>query len=131
MIFAAIEGIKFAENNLYPIARPLIGSALMAMSYIASIKSSERCARPRPPIFDLARKCSPRGDLRGLRFCATTMVATLRFDGPRGMQTESGTTLSGRPFFLVSSASGGLALGAPCRHCLFRNQDSASQPHLA
>src|SRR6267142_818648 len=54
---------------------------------------------------------------------------TSGFDGT-SVRNESGTTLSGRPFFLVSSASG-LALGTPCRHCLFRNQDSTSQPHLA
>src|SRR5882672_6420579 len=46
------------------------------------------------------------------------------------MQTELGTTLSGRPFFLVSSASG-LTLGTPCRHCLRRDQDSTTQPYLA
>src|SRR5262249_32430987 len=46
--FVAIEGIRPAVKSLYPMPRPVIGCAALAASYIASIRSRDRCAMPRP-----------------------------------------------------------------------------------
>src|SRR5262245_4220481 len=44
----AIDGIRLAVNSLYPMPRPVIGCASLAAARIASMRSRERRAFPRP-----------------------------------------------------------------------------------
>src|SRR5690242_6276505 len=48
MFGVAIDGIRLAVNSLYPMPRPVTGCMASAIRAIASIRSSDFCARPRP-----------------------------------------------------------------------------------
>src|SRR5215475_13521345 len=71
MSFTDIEGIRPAVNNLYLMPRPVIGCAASAMVCIASIRSRDFRAMPRPfliPCFKiLGHRSSVRSPRRRLR----------------------------------------------------------------